>query len=286
MKCNNANPCTHCSRLQKDCVRAKKRYRFSKPKRLDASLGFSDDQTWVVTRNSGSLSFVDIDPQTAQGRKRARQSQAREPDVDVDADRPPNDHDEGCEATNAGNGNGMEEGNGMADADIEYSTPEPIQSTFIPPPSYESLARPASQTGNTSAPVEPHISLTPTLSAPSYSALSPNAQSDNTHSFMQAPSQGWRQQALSVPSPYWHGTHAMPVHHYAISPLDAVLQNSAPSTALRGLPEGFTDTSYLQLQEACLMRHYVEQLSPGVRAPYNKSYVLIDASVLPCLDSY
>lgn len=285
LKCDSADPCTHCSRLQKDCVRTKRRYRFSKPKRLDASLGFSDNQTWVMTRNSGNLSFIGIDPQTARGQKRTRQSQTQEPDVEAEAeaDRSPNDHNGSHEAIST---RGMDEGNGTADAEVEVSMSGPSQSTLMPPPSYESLARQTPQVRNISAPVELQTSLTPTMSAPAYPDLSPIAHSDSPLDLMRALPQEWRQEDQSVAPSHWHGTHAMHVHHYAISPLDTVLQNRAPSTALRGLPGGFTDTAYLELQEACLIRHYVKHLSPGVRGPCNKSCVSFDTGVLLSLESY
>lgn len=271
LKCTDAIPCTHCSKLQKDCVRAKKRYRFSKTKRLDASLGFADDQTWVKTKNADNLSFIDVTPQ----RTRNRRAAGREREM---ADISHSEQTESNDASGADNDHEEDEDEDMDDVGIDYAVPvpesEPTQNLTIAPPSYESLARQTSRTNNANDHVEQTVVLTPALSAPSLSSLSPTAHAGNALALTRLPSHEWRQDVPVFASPHSRASHTVPVHHFATSPLDTALQNRVPSTALRGLPEGFTDEAYLQLREACLMRHFVENLSPWVSEPRHVPRIL------------
>lgn len=55
------------------------------------------------------------------------------------------------------------------------------------------------------------------------------------------------------------------IHHSShTSPVTAATNRSNQSTALSGVPETMTDHSYLGLQEACLLRHFIEELAPWV----------------------
>ena len=263
LKCNNKNPCTQCSKSKNDCVRVTKRYRFSKTKRLDASLGFSDDQTWIKTRNAKSLSFIDVGPQAAKGRKLVRQS--REWEHDDDARTTQHDHRHSERATGSGDGGEWGEDNCMTEKGVLSSVREPSKGGAILCPNYEDLARHMSQNGKITTPTKPPASPPRELSTRSFSALPQTPYSNNALNLMRFPSHGWQQEVSSFNSPHTHVAYILPVDHYLTSPIDTALRSHAPSTALRGLPEGLTDDAYLQLQEACLMRHYVEALSPGVR---------------------
>lgn len=52
-------------------------------------------------------------------------------------------------------------------------------------------------------------------------------------------------------------------HHSSISAFPAQRERY-PLGPLKGLPEGYTDNSYANLEEACLIRHFTENLAPWV----------------------
>lgn len=258
LKCNlDETPCAHCSKLGKDCIRARKRIRFSKNKRLDASLGFSEHQTWVQTRNADRLSFVDATPQSA--RREVSIPQRRETEVETSG----NDTADSSDLSGAYENNSVDTDRGEEINDETVNSIS-VQEISMQPPNYESSTtyhlRSSQIDDNDNS---GHITAPP-LDAPSFSPFSPGAQSESAAHLQRVTSIDWRSDGHAFTSPSALTPGALPIRNVAASPLDTALQSRAPSTALRGLPDGFSEDAYLQLQEACLMRHFAESLAPWV----------------------
>lgn len=260
LKCNAKTPCEHCKRNSQECIRVAKRYRFSKTKRSDARREFSDDQTWVATRNSDNLSFIDVMPQQPRTKKRSvcQQEdstetsgddivessrafiQGRDDDTwkDVDAIIEDNNDDKGLSTENE-------------------------SSTTAPP----SLPRPEQQCPQLSYNNSPAQLQHPSIhraNAQNFSTLSPAARSDSALQPTRLHSNQWRADSQLFVSPQAEAPASALFRRCATSPLDTALQSRVASTALRGLPDGITEDSFLQIQEACLMRHFVQNLAPWV----------------------
>lgn len=259
LKCNlDETPCTHCSKLGQECIRARKRIRFSKNKRLDASLGFSEHQTWVQTKNANRLAFVDATPHIA--RRETSVAQIDEPAAaPTESDTADSNDVSGLYDNNEVNTDQSDLSN-----DVIVDDDVPVQSTSRQPPSYESLVGQGSRLIHRNENAHLESITTPVLSAPSFSSFSPSAQSDSAANLRRVASLEWRSDGHTFMSPNSLTPNTLPIRNFATSPLDTALQNRVPSTALRGLPNGFTEDAYLQLREACLMRHFVEVLAPWV----------------------
>lgn len=133
---------------------------------------------------------------------------------------------------------------------------------IVEPPSYDSLVK-----ERTHSHLEPCVSADQVSSPPNNPVrihISPTARSESAVDTRRFLSDEWSGGNTQFQSPTSFSVGTVPTHADNITQLNVVMPSQMQSNALRGLPEGYNEDAYLNLREACLLRHFVQNLAPWV----------------------
>lgn len=297
---NGENPCANCVKAQKSCVRSRKGYRFSKNVRHKLNLGFSADQQWVETRNPGTLlytldaklsicgikfglhklgrlSYIDVTTQVQRGEK---PTPPKHDDTTVAAQGGPQETNSEAvpSLNNSEQSSDVVEDNEDDEDNLQVedtamsppplptsARPGPAISSVMSPPSFDMLARQTSHHSHSSLPLDrSHLIQTPTIGAPSFSPVSPSTLSDGALPMNRLVQHRWSGDSMSFTNTVLHTAGNIHITDAAVTPVTSIHQSPGSASALRGLPEGFSDEACLHLREACLLRHFTKNLAPWV----------------------
>lgn len=235
IKCNGKEPCQNCSKIGRRCFRNKKGYRFGKSTKFKSNLGFSSDQTWMQTDHIDDSSYVDLTDEVARA-----SGEQKHP--------------------------ASEEDNGLS---VEPHEPQTSR-TVLPRP-LDPLLEASQQQGRDN---DQHGSSVMMDVLPDADISTPNEFTYSDH----LPSAAARQYHVSpvAPSSQAHGSVTTPRCHFDTAEiLDLAPELSSPITLaspiqhdpLHGPPVASNEAAYLGLQEACLLRHFADNLAPWVSPP-------------------
>lgn len=214
---------------------------------------------------SGRLAYIDVTAHITQGKRTALDGPERV--VDVEAGLNDAEHVHGHNTIGSHSSDDDEAGNVSEPANT-YSLD--LAQTAAPP-TYDSLIEEDSHTTLVSMADNDNQTYTQST-MPAQSHVSPTARSDSAVHTNRPPPTPWRESSTSFRSPGCYSTGAISRPNDSVTPLSAALSLRVQSTALRGLPEGYSDEAYLELREACLFRHFVKNLAPWVRFPSLEKY--------------
>lgn len=154
--------------------------------------------------------------------------------------------------------------------------PGPLVSAVQPPSKHDRLTSQPSRHSQTSIAVEPPFLVqTPIFGAPSFSPVSPTAHSDSAINIHGLSHNRWQEETLSFATSRSQDVGSFQVNGTGMLALTSTLQSPGSASALRGLPEGFSDEACLHLREACLLRHFANNLAPWVSIANTPSSIAI-----------